>query len=147
MANEALVKIFTRDISKLKKEIEAYEDETKLWTITEGIKNSAGNLCLHITGNLRHFIGAVLGGSGYKRDRESEFGSKNVPKADLIKAVEDTLEITIKTLNSLSEEEVKKNYPVIVFKEEMSTEFFLIHLAGHLNYHLGQINYHRRILG
>jgi uncharacterized damage-inducible protein DinB len=146
MLKESLIKIFTRDITKLKDEISAYDDESKLWIVSGEIKNSAGNLCLHLTGNLRHFIGGILGDSGFKRDRESEFNSKNIPKTELIKAVDETLSITVNTLKSLREEDLQKNFPVDVFKEEMTTGFFLIHLSCHLNYHLGQINYHRRLL-
>ena len=147
MPKESLIKIFTRDITKLKDEILSYNDESSLWKVSGEIKNSAGNLCLHVTGNLHHFIGTVLGGGDFKRNREAEFNSKNVPKTELLEGIEEVLNVTNKTLDSLTEEDFKKIYPVNVFKEEMTTEFFLIHLSCHLNYHLGQINYHRRILG
>jgi len=146
MVIPALIELFTRDLSKLKSEIEAYSDESKLWVTGGDIKNSGGNLCLHLTGNLKHFIGAVLGNSGYVREREKEFSIKDVPRSELIKEIEETLDVVTNTLQSLSEEDLKKTFPIDVLRENMPTTFFLIHLTTHLDYHLGQINYHRRLL-
>ena len=110
------------------------------------VKNSAGNLCLHICGNLQHFIGATLGNSGYIRKRDAEFSRKNVPAKLLVDEIETTIKVVEKTLNELKEEDLQNTFPINVFGYEMTTGFFLVHLAGHLNYHLGQINYHRRLL-
>ena len=74
-----LLQLFQRDLEKLKTEISSYKDEKKIWVISGEVKNSAGNLCLHLCGNLQHFIGAVLGNSGYVRNRDAEFTRKNVP--------------------------------------------------------------------
>ena len=117
-----------------------------MWEITGDISNSAGNLCLHICGNLQHFIGSVLGGSGYKRDRDSEFSRKNVPVDEMIKKIDQTILIVKNTLSELDESKLEEIYPINVFGKEMTTGFFLVHLTTHLNYHLGQINYHRRLL-
>ena len=144
--NETLLKLFIRDLDKLKIEISSYKDEKDLWVISGDIKNSAGNLCLHICGNLQHFIGAVLGKSGYIRKRDEEFSKKNVPAKELLKEIDDTKNIVVQTINKLTGEIFKQTYPINVFGFEMSTEYFLIHLTTHLSYHLGQINYHRRLL-
>jgi uncharacterized damage-inducible protein DinB len=141
-----LIKLFERDLEKLRSEIDIFKDEKKLWEITGEIKNSAGNLCLHLCGNLQHFIGAVLGNSGYVRNREAEFTTKNVTKTKLMGEVDQTIKIVNKTLSELKEDKLNKIYPINVFGYEMTTEFFLVHLVAHLNYHLGQINYHRRLL-
>ena len=58
--------LLQRDLEKLKTEISSFKDEKKIWEISGEVKNSAGNLCLHLCGNLQHFIGAALGNSGYK---------------------------------------------------------------------------------
>ena len=92
MVKETLRQIFSRDLNKLKSEIELYKNEADIWIIAKEIKNSGGNLCLHINGNLKHFIGKVLGETDYKRDRESEFASKNIPKAELIKSISETIQ-------------------------------------------------------
>ncbi len=140
------IQLFIRDLEKLKTEITSYKDEKKIWEVSGEIKNSAGNLCLHICGNLQHFIGAVLGNSGYARDRDSEFSRKNVPVEEMQKDIDETIVIIKKTLMELDESKLEEPYPINVFGNEMTTGFFLAHLTTHLNYHLGQINYHRRLL-
>lgn len=148
MTTNILTELFLRDLLKLKEEINLYQDETKLWVIDKEIKNSAGNLVLHLAGNLKHFIGTILGSNGYVRNREAEFTIKNIPRDEIIKNVDETIDIINSVLDKLSDSDLKKDYPVEVFKYKgkMTTEFFLIHLYGHLNYHLGQVNYHRRLL-
>lgn len=141
------LEIFDRDINKLRIETNLYEDEKKLWIIEKNIKNSGGNLCLHIIGNLNQFIGGVLGNTGYIRNRDAEFTIKGVAKKELLKSLDETQTIVNNTISSLSEEDFDKLYPIEVFNIKMTTGFFLVHLATHLNYHLGQINYHRRIIG
>jgi len=143
---EILDKLFQRDLENLKTEISSYKDEKNLWKISGTIKNSAGNLCLHLCGNLQHFIGAVLGNSGYVRNREAEFSRKNVPLKELVKEIELTTTVIVKTLKNLKEVQLGEKFPINVFGYEMTTEYFLIHLITHLNYHLGQINYHHRLL-
>jgi len=139
-------KLFLRDLEKLKTEISSYKDEQKMWDVSGEIKNSAGNLCLHVCGNLQHFIGAVLGNSGYVRKRDLEFSKKNVPVEEMAKEIDKTLQVVKQTLNELKEEKLDETFPINVFGYEMATGFFLTHLTTHLSYHLGQINYHRRLL-
>ncbi len=142
----SLKQIFERDLTQLDKEIEAYNKESDMWLLPKGISNTGGNLCLHLVGNLQHFVGHILGGSSYKRNRKSEFEDKNVLASSLLMEIKITKQIIEKTLSDLSEEQLNSNYPIEVFGKPMTTTFFLIHLSGHLAYHLGQINYHRRLL-
>lgn len=146
MITESLKSLYNRDLNKLKAEIEAYQNEENLWKTDKNISNSAGNLCLHLIGNLNHFIGTYLGNTGYVRHRDLEFSLKDIPRAELIEKVEATAAIVDAVLSQLSEEDLKKEYPLIVFENTMTTDYFLIHLITHLDYHLGQINYHRRLL-
>lgn len=146
MLTKTLIKIFTRELNKLKTEITAYKEEENLWLFDKDITNSAGNLCLHIVGNLNHFIGAEFGNTGYIRQRDLEFSLKNVPRVELIKQVNDVSIVVEKTLKKLTADDLQKTYSRRVFEEEMTTEFFLVHLTTHLSYHLGQINYHRRLM-
>lgn len=141
-----LIKLFDRDLKKLRLEIELYQSEAALWQIAEGINNSGGNLCLHLIGNLNAYIGATLGNSGYIRQRELEFSLKDIPKAELLQKIDATLTVVERTLSQLNESDLDKEYPLLVFAEKTSTRYFLVHLATHLTYHLGQINYHRRLL-
>ena len=146
MLKKILPDIFERDLRKLIDEIDLYKDEDNLWKIAPGISNSAGNLCLHIIGNLSHFIGATLGHTGYVRHRDDEFALKNIPRQDLVTNIENTILIVKKTFAELKEEEFEKDFPLQVFGRPEKTDFMLVHLAAHLNYHLGQINYHRRMI-
>jgi len=146
MVIESLKILFNRDLNKLKFEIESYEFEKQIWVIDKNISNSAGNLCLHLIGNLNTYIGAEIGKTGYVRNRPLEFSLKDIPKAELISKIEDTIEVINNSLDSLTEKDLEQIYPRIVFEKEMTTGFFLVHLSTHLAYHLGQINYHRRLL-
>ncbi len=141
----SIVQVFEKDLIRLQLEIEAFEGEENLWLKSDGINNSAGNLCLHIIGNLNNYIGAILGNTGYIRNRPLEFTEK-VTKNNLLEKIKNTQEVVFKTLENLNSEQLEKIYPEDVLGYRMTTEYFLIHLLGHLNYHLGQINYHRRIL-
>jgi uncharacterized damage-inducible protein DinB len=142
----SIAKLLDRDIAKLGQEISLYEKEELLWTVRGEIKNSAGNLCLHLCGNLQHYIGRVLGGSNYKRNRDNEFAARNFPKSQLIDEVTATRAVVSETLGKLDNATLEKEYPEKVFDFSMTTLHFLIHLHGHLNYHLGQVNYHRRLV-
>lgn len=146
MITQSLKSLFKRDLNTLIVQIESYQNESSIWIIDKDISNSAGNLCLHLVGNLSHFVGAILGNSGYVRNRELEFSLKDIPRAELIKQIEATLETVEKSLDQLTEKDLEKVYPLEALGYPMTTEYFLIHLFGHLSYHLGQINYHRRLL-
>ena len=144
---DSLIQLLTRDIAKLQKELQLYTKEESLWITNKEIKNSAGNLAIHLIGNLNHFIGAILGNSGYIRQRDKEFNDKNIPLKLILDELDNVKETIEKAILALTENDLKNEYSLNVFKKEhMSTEYFLIHLYGHLNYHLGQINYHRRLL-
>ncbi|MBL7746031.1 MAG: DinB family protein [Chitinophagaceae bacterium] len=138
-------KLFLRDLAKLKTEIESYQDEGNLWLTDKAITNSAGNLCLHLIGNINAYIGTEIGRTGYVRQRELEFSLKNIPRQELLTRIEKTIRVVETALDKLSEEDMHKEYPILVFAEKTSIGYFLVHLTVHLGYHLGQINYHRRI--
>jgi uncharacterized damage-inducible protein DinB len=143
---EALSQLFDRDLAKLEEEISNYPTEELLWVIRGDVKNSGGNLCLHLCGNLQHFMGAVLGQTGYKRDRGLEFSARNVARKKLLSEVEQTRQVVRETLGKLAAADLTSQYPLQVLGYPMTTTYFLVHLYGHLNYHLGQVNYLRRLL-
>jgi uncharacterized damage-inducible protein DinB len=145
MLTDILIKIYERDLDKLREEMEQFPDEAEIWKIAEGVTNSAGNLCQHLTGNLQHFIGAVLGNSGYVRDRDAEFATKNASRAELIAEIDRAKEVVSKTLAGLGDEDLEREYPIDVYGFPMSTAYFVTTLTTHFNYHLGQINYLRRL--
>ncbi|MCB0477037.1 MAG: DinB family protein [Crocinitomicaceae bacterium] len=142
----SLIQIFSRDLNKLRDEIISYKNQDSLWEIDGDISNSAGNLCLHLIGNLNWFIGEQLGDTGYVRNREKEFSVVEVDQKELIEKIDETRITVINVLSNLDEEDLEETFPLEVFGEPMTTGFFLVHLTTHLAYHLGQINYHRRLL-
>jgi uncharacterized damage-inducible protein DinB len=146
MLLETLKDLITRDLNKLKSEIENYTREENIWMVDKHIANSAGNLCLHLIGNLNTYIGKELGGTNYIRNRDLEFSLKNIPRSELVNKISGAIEMVEQVLTSLNEVELSKEYPILVLDTKTSTEYLLVHLATHLAYHLGQVNYHRRFL-
>ena len=141
-----LISLFERDLNKLITEVELYKNEENLWIVENNITNSAGNLTLHLIGNLNTFIGKEIGKTTYIRDRDLEFSQKNVPRIELIQKINETKIMIKNALNHLTNEDLLEDYPVLKFEETTTTEYLLVYLTLHLNYHLGQINYHRRLL-
>ena len=146
MLVESIKTLFNRDLNKLQEEIELYKNEANLWKIEKGISNSAGNLCLHLIGNLNSYIGSTLGKTDYIRNRDLEFSLINVSKAELLNRIEKTKVVVNNALEVITSKKLDEEYPLLVFENKTTTAFFLIHLSTHLAYHLGQINYHRRLL-
>jgi uncharacterized damage-inducible protein DinB len=146
MDQEPVAALYARDLLKLAEEIGLFKNEEDLWAKSGEIANASGNLCLHINGNLNHFIGAILGDTGYIRDREQEFSATQHTRQSLINMTLYTSKTILPIIKTLSTDKLEQTYPLLVFGETMTTRYFLLHLYGHLNYHLGQINYLRRML-
>lgn len=136
---------FVRDLEKFRNEIEAYENESQLWLTPEGISNSAGTLCLHLIGNMNHFIGFAIGKTGYIRQRDLEFSSRNVPRAELIHSLNETIQMVQQSMLKLNDNKLNNPFPLDKHGEQVTHLYMLTHLLTHLNYHLGQVNYHRRL--
>lgn len=141
----AIGTMMLREMVTLRKEIEAYPSDESLWKVVPGISNSGGTLALHLAGNLQHFIGAVLGGSGYIRNREAEFSVRGLSRVEVMNLIDQATASLTHTFRSLTDEVLGRQYPERVGKVRLTTGDFLVHLEGHLAYHLGQIDYHRRI--
>ena len=146
MNKNELTTFFESELNKLITEIGLYKNEENIWRIEKNISNSAGNLILHLIGNLNTFIGKVIGKTNYVRNRELEFTQKHVSRIELIKSINTTIEMVKKSLISITNEELKNDYPILKFSKVETNEYLLIHLIKHLTYHLGQINYHRRLI-
>jgi hypothetical protein len=146
MVIQTISELFVRDLNKLKEELNLYPNEQKIWEVSSGISNSAGNLSSHIVGNLNYFIGAILGNTGYIRERELEFSLKNIPITQLVLSVDETISVIENTLKNFDDSILSNDYPIEKRGEIVSTDHMLLHLYGHLTYHLGQINYHRRMI-
>ncbi len=138
-------KLFLRDLDRLTNELAAFSSEEKLWDRPGEVNNSAGNLAMHLCGNLSHFVGHILGKTDYVRNRPFEFEGKRSLQ-EIQEEIQKTKAAISHSFAQLSPNDLEKTYPIEVFGEPMTTDFFLLHLSGHLNYHLGQISYYRRIL-
>jgi len=142
---DTLVEIFERDLDKIKHEIEIFPED-KLWITSGEISNSAGNLAIHIAGGLEHFIGFGLGHTNYMRDRDFEFKAKGLSKKEIFQRISNAKKSTTDTLNKLNPKSLSRPYPKKVADRGWTIEYFLFHLVSHVNYHLGQINYLRRLI-
>ena len=143
---EKYIELYTKHLNQLKEEIASYKNENDLWKLTGDIKNTPGNLAIHLCGNLKFNFGAVLLNNGYKRDRDSEFARKNVPKDQIIKEIDSTIEVVTASLDKLTPQDLNKPFPSDIYGDEGTIRDIILRLAFHFAYHLGQINYHRRIL-
>lgn len=146
MLNDTLADFYERDIRKLIEEVNLFRNEENLWRTQGVVKNSCGNLALHIIGGLNHLIGATLAKTGYVRDRDQEFIRKDVDRKDLVVQLEELIPMINKTVNALTPEQMEGEYPIFFDKPKTSISYVLVQLLLHLNYHLGQVNYLRRIL-
>ena len=146
MLGRIFAAIMARELRALQREIEAYPTEESIWLLPSGVANSAGTLVLHLIGNLQYLIGTQLGNTGYVRHREAEFATRNVSRADLVGGIEETIAIVESVLPDVVEDRMAETYPIEVAGVRVRTDDFLVHLCAHLAYHLGQVDYHRRLL-
>ncbi len=136
--------IYIRDLIKLKEELSLYKNESDIWLLKGDVKNSAGTLTLHLIGNLKHFIGAQLGNTGFIREREKEFSDRNISKEKMLKEIDEVIATLNKVFPTIKESDLEKEYPIEFLGEKRTVGYILLVISTHLNYHLGQINYHRR---
>lgn len=140
-----LAALFDRDLSKVLQQLQAFPDQELLWRCAPGISNSAGNLILHLDGNLREYVGRLLGGLPYQRVRDQEFTSRGVAADAMAARIEEVRQLVPTIIRQLSTEQLSAKFPEDPLGIPMSTQQYLIHLIAHLNYHLGQIDYLRRV--
>lgn len=141
-----ITQVITRELKALRREVETYPSEEGLWEILPGITNPGGNLALHLAGNLQYYLGNVLGKNGYKRNRDAEFASRDVPRDELLREIDNAIAAVQTGMAAISDADLAKPYPEPVGGVTTSSGAFLAHFATHLAYHLGQVDYHRRIL-
>ena len=146
MLNTILAELYEGDLRKMIEEVNLFKDEENLWRTQGSVKNSCGNLVLHITGGLNHFFGATLARTGYIRDRDQEFSKKGVKREELVAQLEQVIPMMNETLNALTPEQMEADFPIFFDKPDTSVSYVAVRLLGHLGYHLGQVNYLRRVL-
>ena len=138
--------VLLRELAAVRRSVEAYPDDASVWAERAGLPNSGGTLVLHLAGNLQHYVGAVLGASGYRRDRDAEFARRDVPRAALLAEVAAAQTAIERTFPTLPDSTLDEPYPEAIGGHRLATDAFLVHLAAHLAYHLGQLDYHRRVV-
>ena len=138
--------IMVRELRGMKNELLAYQDERDIWRSVPGLPNTAGTIALHVAGNLQHFVGAQLGKSGYVRDRDAEFGRREVSVAEIVDELDKTIAALDATFARLEEKAMDRPFPQEIAGVRPTVGEFLVHLVAHLAYHLGQIDYHRRCI-
>jgi hypothetical protein len=141
-----LAAILDRDLRTLRRELEAYPDERQIWQAVPGLANTAGTLALHLAGNLQHYVGARWGGTGYVRNRDAEFGRRDVPRAELIAEIERARTAVAAGLGGVRPQELDAEFPELIGECRIRTGDFLVHTAAHFAYHLGQVDSHRRVV-
>ncbi len=144
---EDIARIIERNLARMEEELSAYPDEESVWSVAPGTTNSAGTLALHMSGNLLHYVGALLGETGYIRDRDREFSERDVPRAELQARLREAASVVRDVFGSVPLERLRdtsEEFPERYRDRPFS--FFVLHLTTHLSYHLGQVNYHRRFL-
>ena len=144
---DTVLRLIHRDLKAMQREIEGYPDDASLWKIVPGIENSGGTLALHVAGNLRHFVGATIGGTDYVRDREAEFNTRNLTRSAVCDALEKAVQDVTQTLRNMDLSLMESTYPLKLGADiTLRVDVMLVHLAPHASYHLGQIDYHRRMI-
>lgn len=142
-----LATLLVRELHGFARELDLFPDDEAVWKVVPGVTNSAGNLALHVAGNLQHFVGAVLGETGYVRHREEEFSRSSGTRAAIKVELDEAIRVVEKVLPTLSADVLSKPYPLsMVPGKEIETALFLQHLCSHAAFHLGQAGYVRRAL-
>jgi hypothetical protein len=143
MLNNILAGFYERDIRKLIEEVNLFKDEANLWRTTGSVKNSCGNLVLHVVGGTNYLVGTIIVNTGYVRNRDEEFIKKGIARSELIARLEQLIPMINHALGAV---DMDAEYPLIFDDDKRSNSYLLVQLLAHLNYHLGQVNYLRRIL-
>jgi uncharacterized damage-inducible protein DinB len=146
MVTESIRTIFLRELRALHREIEAYPNEKDIWAVPAGIGNSAGTLALHLAGNLQHYLGARLGRTNYVRNRDAEFARRGVSRAEILEELDAANIAITRAFERISDSDLVESYPEKISGTTITTGEWLVHLVAHTGYHLGQIDYHRRLV-
>ncbi|MGH7616144.1 MAG: DinB family protein [Gemmatimonadaceae bacterium] len=146
MSQHIIHRCMQRELRSLERELAAYPDDASVWALPPGIKNSAGTLALHLAGNLQHFVGGQLGKTGYVRNREAEFARRGASRAELAREIHAAAGAIDAGFTSVNDDVLASEFPEKIAGITFTTLDWLVHLSAHLGYHIGQIDYHRRLV-
>jgi hypothetical protein len=139
-------RLLVRELEGLKREIQLFPDDEAVWRTVPGVTNSAGNLAIHVAGGLQYLVGSVLGGTGYVRDRETEFGRRSGTRAEIVTELDHAIVVVGDVLSKLPADSLAAEFPEPVMGMRLRTGLFLLHLCAHAGFHLGQAGYLRRMM-
>jgi len=137
--------LFIRELRALRRELDAYPDDASVWAIPPGISNSCGTLVLHLAGNVRLYVGHVIGEVTYERDRPREFAARDLSRDELRRELDASIGAVERAMSRLTDDVLQREFPLAIGAVRVNTQEFLLHCAVHLGYHLGQVDYHRRL--
>jgi hypothetical protein len=141
-----IVSLLTRELEGFKREIRMFPDDESVWRTVPGVTNSAGNLAIHVAGGLRYLVGSLLGGTGYVRNRETEFSRRSGTRSEIVAELDGAIVVVREVLSRLPQDRLAADFPEAVLGAKLRTGIFLIHLCAHAGFHLGQAGYLRRML-
>ena len=141
-----LAALFARDLERVSQEITAFPSDEALWRTAAGVTNSAGNLALHVAGNLQYFVGTCMGRGSYVRNRQAEFSTREGTRAEVDSTLRAAIDAVNETLMTCSEATLNEPMPGAPGGIPMRTGMLLLHLVAHTAFHLGQAGYLRRLL-
>jgi hypothetical protein len=143
----ALVKEYRERAVELHRWVDPLSQE-QFWTNPFSYGNSVGNLLLHLTGNLRYYIGTQIAGTGYVRNRNLEFtDTAKHPKAEVVSRFDRTIDMVVATLEAQSVAEWTLPYSGEGEPEAKDRFTIFLRCATHLYDHVGQIDYLSHQLG
>jgi uncharacterized damage-inducible protein DinB len=137
--------LLSRELESFERELALFPDDESIWRTSDGVSNSAANLALHVSGNLRHFVGAVMGGTGYVRNRPEEFARRSGTRAEVVAEIADAVRTVRGVLATFTEAQLDVELTPPGVPAPITTRRFLVHLCVHAGFHLGQAGYVRRL--
>ena len=141
-----IARILVRELEGFARELQMFPDDASAWTTVPGVANSAGNLALHVAGNLQYHIGTIFGGTGYVRNREAEFGRRSGARAEIVAELDAAIRVVRDVLPQMSDERFAAEFPESVMGMRFRTSLLMLHLCAHAGFHLGQAGYLRRVI-
>jgi hypothetical protein len=141
-----ITRFLLRELAALRRELEAYPEDGLVWSLPPGAPNSAGTLALHLSGHIQHYVGAVLGGTSYLRDRDAEFATRGLPRRDLLANMAEAERAVVAVLPGIANSSLNGVFPERLRGVKVTTREALLQVATHAAYHVGQVDYHRRLV-
>jgi uncharacterized damage-inducible protein DinB len=132
-------RLFDESLPRLKKCLALLSDE-EIWTRPNAETVSAGNLVIHLCGNVRQWIVSRLGGAPDIRQRDAEFSEPGpMPRGKLQERLDTVMDEARQVLARLDPSSLAEPQTVQGFQETGVS--ILIHVVEHFSYHVGQISY------